>query len=151
MTSQEDKDAPCPHCGLSKALFQELSKRVEELTQELAELKKRLSVYENSNAPPSKNSLLYREMKKKRREERQNGDSWSNKKPGRKNGHMGVTQIFAPTDSPIIHTMDRCPRCNSTRLSVTSTERRTIVDVPDPRPYTVKEHVINVYKCSRCG
>lgn len=153
MTSQEEQN--CPTCGLSLAAFQELSKRVEELTQEIAELKKRLSVYENSNSPPSKNSLVYREMKKKRKEERMNNSedvsSMAPKKPGRKDGHDGVTQIFTPTGSPIIHTMDRCPNCNSTRLSVTSTERRTMVDVPDPRPYTVKEHIINVYKCSRCG
>ena len=64
---------------------------------------------------------------------------------------MGVTQIFTPTGSPIIHTMDRCPNCNSTKLSVTSTEKRTVVDVPEPLPYTVKEHIVNVYKCSGCG
>jgi len=73
------------------------------------------------------------------------------KKPGRKDGHVGVTQVFAPTGSPIVHTMDRCPKCNSTRLSVTSTERRTVVDVPEPLPYTVREHVVNVYRCSGCG
>ncbi len=95
-------------------------------------------------------------MKKKRKEEQrqQSADasaSSSNKKPGRKNGHVGVTQIFNPTGSPIIHTMGRCPSCNSTRLSVTSIEKRTVVDVPEPLPYNVNEHVINVYKCSRCG
>ncbi len=148
----------CPNCGLSNASSEHIiscqAKTIQELKQELAELKQRLSHYENSNIPPSKNSLLYREMKKKRREEKQNGNppsSASNKKPGRKNGHMGVTQIFTPTDSPIIHTMDRCPNCNSTRLSVTSTEKRTVVDVPEPHPYAVKEHTINVYRCSRCG
>ena len=76
------------------------------------------------------------------------------KKPGRKDGHVGVTQVFAPTGDggpPVIHTMDRCPRCNSTRLSVESTERRTVVDVPEPRPYAVREHVVNVYRCSGCG
>ncbi len=134
-------------------MIQELSKRVEELTQEIAELKKRLSVYENSNSPPSKNSLLYREMKKKRKEEENKDISMvlKKKKPGRKNGHEGVTQVFKPTGSPIIHTMDKCPKCNSTRLSVTSTEKRTVVDIPEALPYTVKEHIVNVYRCSRCG
>ncbi len=135
-------------------MIQELIKRVEELTQEIAELKKRLSIYENSNSPPSKNSLMYREMKKKRKEERMNNKDVSFmvlKKPGRKDGHEGATQIFKPTGNPIIHTMDKCPKCNSTRLSVTSTEKRTIVDVPEPLPYTVKEHIVNIYRCSRCG
>lgn len=157
MTSREDKDTPCPTCGLSLAAFQELSKRVEELTHEISELKKRLSAYENSNSPPSKNSLLYGELKKKRKEERMNrensieGASAAPKKPGRKSGHVGITQIFTPKGNPIIHTMDRCPNCNSSRLTVTSTEKRTLVDIPEPLPYTVQEHVVNVYRCSRCG
>lgn len=47
--------------------------------------------------------------------------------------------------------MERCPRCDSRRLSITDTERRTVVDVPEPLPYTVKEHVINIYSCPGCG
>jgi transposase len=131
---------------------------IKKLERTLAELKRRLSHYENSNTPPSKNSLLYREMKQKRKEERINRENNENassstvsKKPGRKNGHIGVTQIFTPKGNPIIHTMDRCPNCNSTRLSVTSTEERMLVDVPDPLPYNVREHIINVYECSTCG
>ena len=124
---------------------------IHRLERELVELKKRLSHYENSNTPPSENSLLYREMKKKRREERQNGNSPSNKKPGRKNGHVGVTQTFTSTGRPISHAMSRCPNCDSTKLSVSSVEKRTIVDVPELVPYAVKDHVINVYSCSECG
>ncbi|MDG7016468.1 MAG: IS66 family transposase [Nitrososphaerota archaeon] len=47
--------------------------------------------------------------------------------------------------------MDRCPRCDSTRLVIESTERRTVVDIPEPLPYTAKEHVVNVYSCPNCG
>lgn len=143
-------DKRCPTCGLSIADFQELKREIEELKQEIVELKRRLSVYENSNTPPSRNSLLYREMKKKRREERQNRNSPGNK-PGRKTGHDGVTQTFIPSGRPIIHSMDRCPRCNSKRLSIISTEKRTLVDIPEPLPYTVEEHIFNIYKCSGCG
>lgn len=112
-------------------------------------MKQRLSLYENANSPPSKNSLLYREMRRNRRSEESGGSA--PKKPGRKDGHEGVTQVFKPTGQVVHHTMERCPRCSSTRLSVVSTERRTVVDVPEPLPYTVKEHVINVYRCSGCG
>jgi transposase len=133
---------------------------IKKLEMELAELKQRLSHYENSNTPPSKNSLIYREMKKKRKEEqlnRENSDAAAfssspiSKKPGRKNGHVGTTQTFTPAGNPIIHTMEKCPNCRSTRLSVTSTEKRILVDVPEPLPYSVREHIINVYECSRCG
>jgi transposase len=156
MTSEDD--TPCPSCGLSKAAFEQLRKRVEEQAQDIAELKKRLSAYENSNTPPSR-SLIYKEMKNKRKQEaelrqkQQNGSSNNAmNKPGRKNGHKGVTQTFEPTGKPIVHTLDRCPKCNSRDgLSITSTERRTVVDVPEPLPYNVREHLINVYSCSRCG
>jgi transposase len=145
-------DTRCPTCGLSPAAFEALSKRVEEL-------ERRLSAYENSNSPPSKNTLLYRELKEKRKEERHGRESSNKdsasllvfKKPGRKDGHAGITQTFTPSGRPIIHSIDRCPECSSTRLSVTSREKRTVVDVPDPLPYGVKEHVLNIYSCSRCG
>ena len=39
--------------------------------------------------------------------------------------------------------MDRCPRCDSTRLVVKSKERRTVVDIPEPLPYTVREPVVH--------
>lgn len=126
---------------------------------QVSELEKRLSAYENSNSPPSKNTLLYRELKEKRKQERNDRESSSNensspvvpKKPGRKNGHVGVTQIFTPSGSPVIHTMDRCPKCDSTRLSVASMEKRTVVDVPNPLPYSVRQHVITIYSCAQCG
>ncbi len=133
--------------------------RIQELTRELAELKRRLSSYENSNSPPSANSVLYRVMRKRRREERrqqqqaaggENGSVPMLGKPGRKEGHEGATQTFRPTES-VAHTMERCPRCDSRRLSIAATERRVVVDVPEPLPYTVKEHVVNVYSCRGCG
>ena len=127
--------------------LRELNDKIEELGREIAELKRRLSLYENSNSPPSKNSLLYREMRKRRREET---DGSTPRKPGRKDGHQGVTQVFKPTGQ-VFHTMERCPKCDSTSLSVVSTERRTVVDVPEPLPYTVKEHIVSVYRCSGCG
>ena len=189
MTSQERS---CPVCGLSPASFehiisckdkvialqndvisrqndriQKLEKRVEEQAQQIDEMKKRLSRYENSNSPPSRNSAMFRAMRNKRMEERRgleqsnnssNGDGSAAtmtvpfpKKPGRRNGHRGVTQVFEPTGEPITHTMEKCPICSSTRLAVTSTEKRTVVDVPEPLPYTTKQHIINVYKCLKCG
>jgi transposase len=162
LATPEEDARPCPTCGLSpssiselRSIISEQAEKIRELGEQVEELKRRLSVYENSNSPPSKNSLLYREMRRKRKEEQQQrqgagGERLPPSKPGRKEGHEGVTQLFKPS-CQVVHTMDRCPRCRSTRLSVTSTKTRTIVDVPEPLPYTVKEHVINTYRCSRCG
>lgn len=132
-------------CGVSPNHLQELTDKIEELGREIAELKRRLSLYENANSPPSKNSLLYREM---RREEETDGSA--PRKPGRKDGHQGVTEVFKPTGR-VVHTMERCPKCHSTGLSIMSTERRAVVDVLEPLPYTVDERVVNVYRCPGCG
>ncbi len=127
---EQPDERPCPACGASPSHLQKListvssqADRISKLEQEIAELKRRLSLYENSNSPPSKNSLLYREMRDKRREERQGaGGAPAFKKPGRKDGHEGVTQIFKPTGQ-VVHSMERCPRCDSTELVVTRLPR----------------------------
>jgi hypothetical protein len=76
MTFQEQS---CPICGLSPASSEHIiscqADMIKKLEMELAELKQRLSHYENSNTPPSKNSLIYREMKKKRKEEQLNREN----------------------------------------------------------------------------
>ena len=94
--------------------IQELSRQVEGLTRELDALKRRLSVYENSNSPPSNNSLLYRALRRRRREERQQRGTGSGsvlvvpplKKPGRKDGHAGVTQVSLHPDRQVGHPQD---------------------------------------------
>lgn len=30
-------------------------------------------------------------------------------------------------------------------------EHRLIVDVPEPEPYTVTQHIINIYRCNTCS
>lgn len=149
MAAPQQEERPCPTCGVSPNHLRELNDKIEELGREIAELKRRLSLYENSNSPPSKNSLLYREMRRNRRSEEEGGPA--PRKPGRKEGHQGVTQVFKSTGRVVHHTMERCPRCGSTHLSVVSTERRTVVDVPEPLPYTVREHAVNTYRRPGCG
>jgi len=118
-----------------------------EKDEEIAELKKRLQYYENYNSPPSANSLLWKKQKKERRADGSNKDE---RKLGRKNGHEGVSHSFRPSGS-IKHSIDRCNRCGSSSISFKHKEYRLIVDVPAPEPYTVKEHIINIYHCKRCN
>ena len=128
---------------------------IKKLERELADIKKRLLHYENSNAsfqelpPLQRDEAVAKQEQTNRENDDCNASSALSKKPGRRNEHVGVTQVFAPSGNPTIHKMDRCPNCNSTRLSVTSTEKRIFVDVPEPVPYSVREQVINVYECSR--
>jgi hypothetical protein len=154
LAAPQQEERPCPTCNELRSIVSRKADKIRELEERLEELKRRLSVYENSNSPPSKNSLIYREMENRRKAERTGGGGDEDaplKKPGRKDGHVGVTQVFTPTGRSIVHRMDRCPRCDSTRLVVKARERRTVVDIPAPLPYTVKEHVVNVYSCQDCG
>jgi transposase len=116
--------------------------------EEIAELKKRLQYYENYNSPPSANSLLWKKQKKERRADGNN--KHERRKLGRRDGHEGVSHSFRPSDS-IEHSMDRCSRCSSSSISLKHQEYRLVVDVPAPEPYTVKEHIINIYHCKRCN
>lgn len=127
--------------------YYELLCIIKERDEEIAELKKRLHYYENYNSPPSGNSLLWKKIKKERRADGNNKDE---RKPGRKNGHKGISHCFRPSGS-IKHSIDRCDRCGSSSLSLKHQECRVIVDVPAPEPYTVKEHIINIYYCKRCN
>ena len=129
--------------------------RIKSLTKELEEMEERLLRYDNSNTPPSRNSALYKERKKERREAKKNKNNDGSvppltRRPGRKVGHKGVTQVFEPTER-VVHSAKSCPKCNSKSLSVTKTENVRKVDVPDPRPCTVTDHIIPHYDCMDCG
>ncbi len=129
--------------------FYKLLSIIKKKDEEIAELKKRLQYYENYNSPPSANSLLWKKQKKERRADGNNKED-ERRKAGRRNGHEGVSHSFRPSES-VEHRMDRCSRCGSSNISLKHQEYRLVVDVPAPEPYTVKEHVINIYHCKRCN
>ncbi|MEM3099580.1 MAG: IS66 family transposase [Nitrososphaerales archaeon] len=105
--------------------------------------------YENHNSPPSADSLLWKKMKREKKEKKNKGNC-EPKKPGRKNGHKGITHSFKPTQT-IEHTLDRCNRCGSPDITFSHHDNRTIVDIPEPEPYTVTLHKVSIYNCNKCG
>lgn len=128
----------CKHC----AHYFELLNRYEDMM-------KRLQYYENSNSPPSANSLLWKKQKKERWEKEKDGNCEA-KKLWRKKGHRGASHSFKPTET-IEHTLDRCNKCGSSSISFSHYDYRTIVDIPKPEPYTVTLHKISIYDCNNCG
>lgn len=90
------------HCKHYYKLLSIINKKDEEI----AELKKHLQYYENYNSPPSANSLLWRKQKRERRNNLDD-NAIRQSKPGRRNGHEGVSHSFRPSES-IEHSMDRC-------------------------------------------
>ena len=131
-------------------------RKITQLSRELDDASGRLNHYENSNSPPSRNSLLYRRMKRERKEARRKNDGDADRnnsvrrRLGRKLGHKGVTQVFEPTDR-VVHATVSCPKCDSKNLSVTKTENVRRIEIPEPRPCTVTEHIIHHYECMDCG
>ena len=107
------------------------------------ELQKRVNYYENSNSPPSRNSI---EWKKQKREKRQSGPS----KRGEISGHNGATQKFTPTKTTR-HKSDACQKCGSTDILQTKIHKRTMVGIPPPVPYVTTEYNLYEYCCNNCS
>lgn len=127
-----------------------LSEQVSTLTAENADLKERLSRYENpknsrnSSIPPSKDEnrpLKTKSLRKK-----------SNKKPGGQSGHKGNTlQMTENPDHIIDHIPCYCGKCGTdlSDLPYEQVGQRQVVDIPPIQPeYT--EHRIYRKQCT-CG
>lgn len=118
-------------------------KQCDKLQKEIAELKKRLSYYENPNSPPSSDSIYWKKQKKERRSDYHN-------KPGQKDGHEGKTHNLKPTKT-IHHDSKKCLNCGSKRITHTTQQTRIIAEIPKPQPCEITKHVIPSYLCKDCG
>ena len=135
-------------CGHEKIISQlheeirQLKAIIEKLVESNKDLQKRLSYYENPHSPPSSNSL---EWKKQKQDAKKNRDFNSSKsKRGGIPGHKGATQKFTPT-STTHHKSSECPKCGSTNIFQTKTRKRVMVEIPQPVPYNITEHVLYQY------
>lgn len=133
-----DKDA---YIGQLEARIQHLEKENSELKEKLNEVVLRLKYYENPHTPPS----LRRFSLKKTGKGKSNGG-----KPGRKKGHEGVTRETLNPNEWIEVTEDKCPKCGSKLGKPISSERKVIIDVPEPQPLRVIEFTLHHYKCNNC-
>ena len=130
------------------ALNAKMSK-MEEIVKDMAA---RLVFYENSNSPPSQNSLAWKEEEEKRREARkERRKSGKGSKRGGKPGHTGRTQIFSNPTKSVDHAASQCRHCSSPKIKVTNTFRKNVVEVPEMPRYCVVEHVTHRYACADCG
>lgn len=132
-----------------QALVIVLLKKVEELTQEVTELKARLAKYEtpknsnNSSVPPSKDEN--RPARKSLRER-------SGLKPGGQKGRKGNTLKMVETpDSIHNHIPDYCTCCGESLDDIESVfaGKRQVYDIPKIE-IKVKQHQIYSRQCS-CG
>jgi hypothetical protein len=139
----------CPNC-------EKLQKRVEELGKALAErdkliaelreenslLKRRLTLYENANTPPSRRR--YPTRPRTRTSEK--------RFPGRPKGHLGRTR---PTPKPDVvkapEWKEECPRCGRRLGPPSFVGHRVVEEISNPSPKTVIDFLEFEGKCEACG
>ena len=121
-------------------------KRIAELEAENAELKRRLGLNsENSSKSPSSDGL----KKKARILSLRTSDG---RLSGGQKGHTGETlqQVKTP-DFIIKHEVNACPKCQTslTNESIQKIIKRQVFDIPQPQ-YFVQEHQVLAKQCPEC-
>ena len=127
-------------------LLREKDEEIERLRKEAAELRRRLSVHENPNVPPSVRNHspgFVRDRPLTSPEDR--------KKPGPKPGHPGMTRAPLVPDLRVTLNADTCGRCLGHRLRRTGVDTTTQVELPPPRRAVVTAFTIPIYVCLDCG
>jgi transposase len=127
-------------------LLREQREEIERLRKEAKELRRRLSVHENPNVPPSvrhHSPGFARERPLVPLQERQ--------KPGPKPGHPGSTRAPLLPDRRVTLRAEACGRCHGHRLRRTGSDTKTEVELPPPRKAVVTEFTIPIYECLDCG
>ncbi len=114
--------------------------------KKIQELTKRDNYHDNSNTPPSKDSITRKQDRKIRAENKKS----TGKKQGGQPGRTGVARKVK-VDEEKEHKLDTCTKCGSQDIHHTDTKIRIITDiVKTPPPHTCK-HKIHGYHCNCCG
>ena len=122
----------CPDC-------EKLVKLVEELRQRIAELEKRLALYENAHTPPSRRRFP------ERKHDEHGGPL------GRPPGFEGSTRPIPKPDRVEVVHASSCPECSGS-LGEPAGYRSVIVEeIPEPQPVQVVEYKLACYVCPHCG
>ena len=129
----------CENCEKQEQIIDKLRKENDELKTRIAMLEAKLARYENPHIPPSKREFQSNRTKK------------SDGKPGRKEGHEGVTREQPEPTHFAEVTKDRCPQCSAKLGKPFHTERKIIEEIPESQPVKIIEFSINHYICPSCG
>ncbi len=141
--------------GLKKRM-KDIEERLEEALQRIEELEKReadkdriienltkeLSLYKNSNTPPSANKHLKPDTSGKQAKE--------NSKRGAPIGHIGNAREQIPQRKEVVD-CDGCPICHSTNVSDIKIIKQIVEEVEEPVAPEVVEVEIHKKKCGDCG
>lgn len=121
----------CENCEKLEQVIEGLKKRI-------AELEAKLARYENPHTPPSKRNF------------QRNKSHRSNRKPGRKIGHKGVTRK-CPTPTHFAEAKrETCPHCTSKLGEPFDIAHKIIEEIPKPQPMKVIDIEVYYYRCPSC-
>jgi transposase len=125
-------------------LLRQKDREIERLRKEAAELRRRLSVHENPNVPPS-----VRNHAPGYTRARPLVPLDQRKKAGSKPGHDGVTREPLVPDQRIVLSVETCAKCQGHRLKPRGTETEQEIEVERRR--VVTEYTVEVSECLDCG
>lgn len=146
---QREIKARDKHSDEQDAIINELVLDRDRVQLENAKLRARLAYYENSNSPPSQNSLAWRAKKRARRRERAERGDQQDMKQGRKAGHKGVSHNRRSIRN-ITYSLEECPNCKSRDITPVCSTAKQVTDIPYlPKAETVT-HTVCTYKCTEC-
>jgi len=124
----------CPDCA-------RLLEEVRRLTQENAELRRRLAAYENPHTPPSRRMYPTRVQ-----------TPGARRYPGRPRGHPGRTR---PRPRPDVvkapEWKDRCEGCGAPLGEPSYVGHRVVEEIGNPHPRQVIDFLEYGWECTECG
>ena len=134
-------------------MITELRLEISELRLINTNLKKHIKYYENPHTPPSANNLLEQKKKSdaKKAKTDSNANSKTGTKPGRKDGHQGISHNRRSTKT-IHHTQDNgCDKCGNKVLTEKSKHQKQIIDIEFIPNVETVTHISYKYICKCCG
>lgn len=129
------REIDCENCPIVKMLLE----KIKELEARIAELERRLMLYENPHTPPSRIMGKYPPKKK------------SSGKPGQKKGHKGITRSQPEPSEHFKAELKLCPNCGKHFGEPVKVERKVIEEIQEPMPVKVIEYVYCYYHCENCN
>lgn len=121
-------------------LLSEKEEKIAKLEKRIEELENLLRIHDNPHTPPSQ-----------RRYPSGNNDGEHHGKPGRRDGHEGVTRPVPEPDRTVKVSANICPKCGALALKCTGQHSRVIEDIPPVQQRIVTEFIVSEYHCCNCG
>jgi len=131
----------CPDCENLQKRIKELEETLAEREKLIADLERRLKLYENPNTPPSRRMYPSKKLK-----------SGGKRFPGSPKGHPGKTRFKPKPDVvKVPERKDKCERCGASLGEPSYVNHRILEEVSNPAPKQVIDFLEFEWECEACG